>query len=127
MHAVFLTFEFAGQDRELNRTFSDYAEALVDIPEMVTRTWMKDGSTIGGFYVFRSIDAAERFLSSARIRALALHPSVSDFYVRHFSTLGSIGAALPHSPVELHSSIPASGDACPVWQGELDHIAAQMG
>lgn len=125
MHALFLTFEFAGEDGELDRAFSQYAESLVDIPDLLTRMWMKDGSTIGGFFVFQHVGGAELFLDSSRIRTLVRHPDVSDFYVRHFSTLGTISAALPHDVTALHAGASSSGEACTVWQADLDRVVTQ--
>lgn len=126
MHAMFLTFEFAGEDDELDRAFSQYAESLVDVPGLLTRTWMKDGSTVGGFFVFQNVDGAEQFLGSARIRSLVRHPNVSDFYVRHFSTLGTISAALPHNAAALHVAPSPSGEACAMWQAEIDSVVTQL-
>jgi hypothetical protein len=126
MHAVFMTFEFSGEHSDVSGTFASFADTLTDERELVTRTWLNDGSTIGAFYVFRTTEAAEQFVRGERLRALAMHPDVSDFYIRHFATLGAVSAALPHTPVLLRGSDGISGEACPIWQRHLDHPAAQL-
>jgi len=127
MHAVFLTFEFAGEYGDLTRTFAAFTEALPSERDLVSRTWMRDGSTIGGFYVFHTVEAAEEFLNSPHIRALASHPCISDLYVRHFSTLGTIGAALPASPESLRTPVGTEGEACAIWQADQAYVSAHTG
>jgi hypothetical protein len=119
MHAVFMTFEFSGGSGELTNMFGGFADALSEARGLVTHTWMRDGSTIGGFHVFHTVQAAEQFLKSGRVRALAAHPRVSDFYVRLFSTLTSTGATLAESAMVMHVADGADGDATPVWQGDV--------
>jgi hypothetical protein len=119
MHAVFLTFEYAG-DR-LAEVLDTYATFVGRDQGMVSCTWMNDGPIVGGFCMFESVDAAERFLDSPRMRALAAHPDVSDFYIQHFSTLSAISSALPSNTAMLHRTGSGQGEACTVWQGGHDH------
>lgn len=127
MHAVFMTFEFSGGSGELTTTFSGFADTLNEASGLVTNTWMRDGSTIGGFHVFRTTQAAEQFLKSGRVRALAVNPSVSDFYVRLFSTLTHTGATLAESALVMQAADGASGEALPVWQGDTIPVVTQLG
>jgi hypothetical protein len=127
MHAVFMTFEFSGGNGELTKAFSGFADTLNEAGGLVTNTWMRDGSTIGGFHLFRTTQAAERFLKSGRMRALAANPRVSDFYVRLFSTLTNTGATLAENAMMTQAADGASGDTSPVWQNDAAHIAAQTG
>lgn len=126
MHAVFLTFEFAGEARDLSGTFGRFAETAQGEPGVINCTWMNDGATIGAFYVFQSMDAAERYLNSAHLRTLAAHPGVYDFYIRHFSTLDTISTSLPSTPSLLQSSDIANGNACAVWQSEVESLVEQQ-
>lgn len=125
MHAVFMTFEFSGSSGELTKAFSGFADTLNEASGLVTNTWMRDGSTIGGFHVFRTSQAAEAFLKSGRVRALAANSRVSDFYVRLFSTLTNTGASLAESAMAMQVADGATGDAVPVWQSDVAHIVAQ--
>jgi hypothetical protein len=127
MHAVFLTFEFVGESSDLPGTFSRFSDTSPDEPGVVSCTWLNDGSTIGAFMVFRDATVAERYLNSARLRALAAHPAVYDFYIRHFATLGSISAAMPAGPVGLKLADEAHGNACAVWQAGIDRPEALPG
>ena len=123
MHAVFMTFEFSGGSGELTKTFSGFADTLNEASGLVTNTWMRDGSTIGGFHVFRTTQAAEHFLKSGRVRALAANPRVSDLYVRLFSTLTNTGAPLAEGALVMQAADGANGDTSPVWQGDVVQIA----
>ena len=127
MHAVFMTFEFSGGSGELTKTFSEFADTLNEASGLVMNTWMRDGSTIGGFHVFRTTQAAEQFLKSGRVRALAANPSVSGFYVRLFSTLTSTGATLAESALVMQAADGASGDASPVWQSDVVPVVTHIG
>lgn len=124
MHAVFLTFEYTG-DR-LSEVLRTYTGTVTRDQGVANCTWMNDGPIVGGFYVFEHVEAAERFLDSPRMRALAMHPDVSDFYIQHFSTLASISSALPATPSMLHRSGADNGDACPIWQHDHDRVVDQV-
>jgi hypothetical protein len=127
MHAVFMTFEFSGGGGELTKTFNGFADILNEASGLVTNTWMRDGSTIGGFHVFRTSQAAEGFLRSGRMRALETNPRVSNFYVRLFSTLTSTGAPIAESAMVMQASDGAPGDVSPVWQGDTIPVVTQVG
>lgn len=126
MHAVFMTFDFSGDSRKLMQAVSGFADTLNEARGLVTHTWMRDGSTIGGFHVFRTSQAAENFLKSGRVRALAANPDVSDFYVRLFSTLANTGATLAESAMVMQAADGADGDATPVWQSDVIPAATHV-
>jgi hypothetical protein len=127
MHAVFMTFEFSGGSGELTKAFSGFADILNEASGMVTNTWMRDGSTIGGFHVFRTTQAAEGFLKSGRVRALAANPSVSDFYVRLFSTLTNADATVADPALMTQAADGASNEMPPVWQGDVVPVVTHIG
>lgn len=124
MHAVFLTFEFAGESSDRLATFRRFSETSPDEPGLASCTWLNDGSTIGAFLVFRNATVAERYLNSAQLRTLAAHPDVYDFYIRHFATPGSISAGMPAGLAELKQADEAHGNASAVWQGGVDRLEA---
>ena len=75
--------------------------------------------------MFPGSEAAERFLKSPNMRALTAHPEVSEFYVRHFSTLTSLNTALPVSAVTLQPAGLPPVSAPSVWQSGADHVVDQ--
>ena len=123
MHAVFLTFEYVG-DR-LAEHIDVYASEPSHDSGVISCSWMNDGTTIGAFYVFQSVDAAERFLNSARMRALATHSAVSDFYIRHFSVLNTTGMQMPAVDVAIPVADAAPELPGPVWPGVMEQVLNQ--
>lgn len=124
MHAVFLTFEYAGN--QLNDVLKTYTGTVTRDEGVATYTWMNDGPIVGGFYVFEHVDAAERFLGGSRMRALAMHPDVSDFYIQHFSTLASISSALPVTTSMLQHPGGGPGEACAIWHQNQEQPINQV-
>lgn len=90
------------------------------------KTWMQDGSTIGGFYVFKTAEAAERFLRGNTVHTLVAHPNASDVYVRLFATLGDITITETEHPALIPLADGDTDDAVPVWHGDIDRIAVQF-
>ena len=85
---------------------------------------MRDGATVGGFHVFDTSQAAERFLKSGRMRALAANPWVSDLYVRIFSTLTPTGATFSDSAIAMQAADAAASDTLAAWQSEHNPTTA---
>lgn len=120
MHAIFLTFDYAGDAASLTRIVDTYMGPIAWDYGVLSSTWLNDGPTAGALYVFQSVDAAERFLRSPNMRALTAHRDVSDFFVRHFSTLATSASALPANLSTLRTAtIPPAG-ASPVWADGAD-------
>jgi hypothetical protein len=58
----------------------------------VAKTWIRDGSTLGGFHIFTSQEAAENYLKSEMVAGLTANPAFSDFQIRHFDVLDELSA-----------------------------------
>lgn len=92
MHSVLITFSSSATLDDLKGPFADYANALRGVNGLVAKTWIRDGSTLGGFYIFASRQAAENYLSSQMVADLTSNPAFSDFQIRHFDVLEELSA-----------------------------------
>lgn len=92
MHAVLITFTSAASLDDLKGPFMDYANAVKAVNGLVAKTWIRDGSTLGGFYIFASREAAESYLSSQMVADLTSNPAFSDFQIRQFDVLDELSA-----------------------------------
>ncbi len=87
MHSVLITFSSSANLDDLKAPFTDYANALRGVGGLVAKTWIRDGSTLGGFYIFTSRQAAEDYLNSQMVADLTANPAFSDFQIQHFDVL----------------------------------------
>jgi hypothetical protein len=92
MHAVLITFKSSASLDDLKAPFTDYANALRGVTGLVAKTWIRDGSTLGGFHIFTSRQDAENYLSSRMVAGLTANPAFSDFQIRHFDVLDELSA-----------------------------------
>jgi hypothetical protein len=90
MHAVLITFRSAVSTEELTGPFGEYAEALRSVPGLISKTWIKDGETLGGFHVFESRAEAETYLGSEMVAGLTSNPAFSDFSIHHFDVFDEL-------------------------------------
>ncbi|GMR02065.1 MAG: hypothetical protein BMS9Abin20_0391 [Acidimicrobiia bacterium] len=90
MHAVLVTFQSAASADELADPFREYAEALRSVPGLISKTWIKDGDTVGGFHVFESRAEAETYLGSEMVAGLTSNPAFTDFSITHFSVFDEL-------------------------------------
>jgi hypothetical protein len=97
MHAVLITFTSAVPVGELAGPFTDYARALRGVDGLVAKTWIRDGETLGGFHIFTSREAAERYLGSEMVAGLTANPGFSGFEIRHYDILDEL-SAITRSP-----------------------------
>lgn len=85
MHAVFVTYRSTPSpgEEEGNR---EYAEALRDgaTPGFVSKTWFSDGTTHGGFHVFRDRGDADRYLEGMFAEAVTNNPDCSDVRIERY-------------------------------------------
>ena len=102
MHAVLITFTSSAGLSELQGPFTDYAHALRSVTGLVAKTWIHDGSTLGGFYIFTIREAADNYLSSDMVAGLTANPAFSDFQIRHFDILAEF-SAITHSPQAMRA------------------------
>ena len=97
MHATLITFESTAELDDLKGPFTDYANALHGMTGLVCKTWIRDGSTLGGFHIFTSREAADGYLSSELAAGLISNEAFSDFQIRHFDVLDDF-SSLTGSP-----------------------------
>jgi len=97
MHAVLVTFSSSASLDELKGPFTDYANALRAMTGLVAKTWTREGSTLGGFHIFTSREAADGYLNSQMVADLRANPAFSDFQIRHFDVLDEL-SAITRSP-----------------------------
>jgi len=92
MHAVLITFTSSASLDDLKGPFTDYANALREMQGLIVKTWIRDGSTVGGFHVFASRKDAEGYLNSELAASLTSNPTFSDWQIRHFDVLEELSA-----------------------------------
>jgi hypothetical protein len=87
MHAVLITFQSTAGLDTLVGPFTDYAHALGAVPGLVTKTWLQDGATLGGFHLFTSRAAADAYLDGALAAGLTANPAFGEFRLHHYDVL----------------------------------------
>ena len=92
MHAVLITFTTEATLDELAGPFTDYARRLCSMDGLVSKTWIRDRDTLGGFHVFTSREAADAYLGSDMAAGLIANPAFTDFVVRHYDILDELSA-----------------------------------
>lgn len=108
MHALVVTFDMADGLQALRRPsgspmrVEEYVTDLRARPGFVAKTWLRDGDTYGGFYLFADRAAAERYLAEEIEPLGRANPAMTNRRVRHFDTLEELS--------ELTLGLPAAGD-----------------
>ena len=87
MHAVLITYRSTAELDALVGPFTHHARAIAAVPGLVAKTWLRDGATLGGFYLFTGRAAAEAYLDGALVADLAAHPAFAQFRIRHYGVL----------------------------------------
>jgi putative monooxygenase ydhR len=90
MHGVFITFTTATGADELRRSFERYAKELTAVVGLVSKTWIGDGSLVGGFYVFETATAADDYLTGELFGALRRDRGFSALELRRFDVLDDL-------------------------------------
>lgn len=85
MNALLITFTSSASEEELKSVASEFAEAVRDVPGLLSKAWLADGSTSGGFYVFADRAAADAYVDGPLVANLRAYPAFSDFSIRHFA------------------------------------------
>lgn len=98
MHAIMITFTSSIPTDQLVGPFSDYAEALRQQPGLITKTWIQDGSTLGGFHLFEDQATADAYLASDLATGLRATEGFDDFDVRGFTVLADLSAMTGVAP-----------------------------
>ncbi len=86
MHAVLITFRSAVSAEEMAEGNRQFAEALRNgaAPGFVSKTWLSDGATIGGFYLFEDRRVADLYLNGMFAEAVGKDPAFSDIRIERY-------------------------------------------
>ena len=86
MHAVFITYSSLVSREDLSGPYTQYAEALAAgrIPGFVSKTWLANGDTHGGFHIFRDREAADRYLAEMFEPVVGQNPVFSNIRIERF-------------------------------------------
>ena len=87
MHAVLITYESAVEPEALGDALTAHARAIAAATGLLAKTWLRDGATLGGFYLFADRAAADAYLDGALVADLAAHPAFGRFRIRHYGVL----------------------------------------
>lgn len=92
MHALLIAYGLEGASAVEHAEFRDQiAPALAAVPGLVSLTWLANDDTgrYGGFYLFETKSAFDRFVASELFETLRAHASVGDMTASDYSTNGS--------------------------------------
>jgi hypothetical protein len=85
MHALLITFTSTAEEAELRAMASQFADSLQGLPGLITKAWLADGSTQGGFYLFADRASADAYASGPLVAGLRSYPAFGEFTVRGFA------------------------------------------
>lgn len=91
MYALHITYTSAVPTADLRDAQVAFAEQLVSVPGFVSKTWLHEGATHGGFYLFTSREAAQRYLDGPLFARLGAVPVISDVTVRGYAVQDDLG------------------------------------
>jgi len=92
MYGILITFETDAPLADLAPPFTDYANALNEMPGLLNKAWLHDGRTLGGFHLFASKADADGYLSSDLAKGLMATEGFNNFDARGFEVLGELSA-----------------------------------
>lgn len=92
MYGLLVTFETKIPLADLAEPFTDYANALNNVAGLLTKTWLNDGDTVGGFHLFADKQAAESYLQSELAQGLMATDGFDAFESRGFEVLEELSA-----------------------------------
>lgn len=92
MHGILITFESDVPLDQLGEPFSQFADGLLTMNGFVSKAWLNDGTTVGGFYVFEDEGSAQSYLQSDMVAELQATPGFHDFAVRQFAVIDDLSA-----------------------------------
>jgi len=101
MHALFVTYTLRDSDAAQHAELCEQlAPAVAAVPGLLAKTWLTNCDTgrFGGFYVFASRAAFERYVASELFETLLRPASVGDVTASEFSVAG-IPTALTRGPL----------------------------
>jgi quinol monooxygenase YgiN len=92
MHALMITFRTSIPADQLAAPFEAYAAELRKQPGLITKAWIRDGDTFGGFHIFESEETADAYVRSELAAGLRATEGFDDFDVRGFEVLEDLSA-----------------------------------
>ncbi len=92
MHAVLITFTSSAPLTALAGPFAEYAQAVTEVPGLRMKTWINDGTTVGGFHIFESRTDADHYLGGELCATVLNNPTFTEFAVRHFDIVDDLSA-----------------------------------
>jgi hypothetical protein len=107
VHALFVTYALRDSDPAQHAELCEQlAPAVAAVPGLVSKTWLANAETgrFGGFYVFDSRAAFERYVASELFDTLTSLGSVYDMATSEFSvarTPTALTGGSPYRPEEV--------------------------
>lgn len=84
MHGVLITFTNSAPIEDIADPLDEYCDAVREVPGLISKTWIQDGDTLGGFHVFVDKESADDYLAGELAATLMAMEPFTDFEVRHF-------------------------------------------
>ncbi len=105
MHALFITYTSSVNREDLREAYTQYAQALANgqISGFITKTWLANGDTHGGFHLFRDRESADRYLAEMFEPTVGQNPVFSNIRIEHFEVSEEL-SALTHGLTAVASS-----------------------
>ena len=95
MHAVLVTYENDTPADQLKNHPDNvaYAKHLKKVPGLISKTWINDGKTLGGFHVFTDKESADAYINGEMFQsAVVKNPSNRNVQTRHFAVFSNLTA-----------------------------------
>ena len=92
MYGLLITFYATNPLDELEAPFTEYARALRSMPGLLSKAWIRDGDSLGGFHLFADRASAEAYLASDLATGLRATDGFDDFEIRGFEVLDELSA-----------------------------------
>jgi hypothetical protein len=100
MRAALVTFTSSASVDDLVKPFTDYAWAMTNVPGVISKTWLANGSTVGGFHIFVDQESADQYFQSEMYAGILANLAFSNFEIRQFDVLDEL-SAITGSPQTL--------------------------
>jgi hypothetical protein len=98
MYALMITFRTSIPADELIGPFQEYADSLRHQPGLISKAWIRDGDTLGGFHLFEDKGTADGYVQSDLATGLRSTEGFDDFEVRGFEVLDELSSATGVAP-----------------------------
>ena len=96
MQAVLVTYENDASAVQVksNPDVAGFAKALKKVPGLISKTWINDGKTFGGFYVFTDKVSAAAFINGDMFQnAVVKDPSNRNVQIRYLAVFSELTVA----------------------------------